>query len=143
MPSVRRTVHTPHASTIVATIAARRGPGARRRLATAQATRARHRTGMAYTGSIIPIMPPLIDSWTTRDVATSATVIRTNVPQRSDCGVRLKNAHHTTIANAQTRLPIIATAMAPGTASGMTNLYHTQQHCGEDAGPEPERCLGS
>ena len=47
MPSVRTSVHTPHASTTVATIVARRGPPARRRLATAQATKARHRIGMA------------------------------------------------------------------------------------------------
>ena len=47
MPPVRRSVHAPHASRMVATIDARRGPSERRRLATAQATKARLRTGMA------------------------------------------------------------------------------------------------
>ncbi len=47
MPPVRTSVNTPHASRMAATIDARRGPLERRRLATAQATKARLRTGMA------------------------------------------------------------------------------------------------
>ena len=62
MPPVRRSVNTPHASRMAATIDARRGPLERRRLATAQATRARLRTGIAKMGSIIPIIPFAMDS---------------------------------------------------------------------------------
>ena len=47
MPLVRMSVNVPHASTMAATIDARRGPLERPRLATAHATRARLRTGMA------------------------------------------------------------------------------------------------
>jgi hypothetical protein len=43
-------------------IDARRGPLDRRRLATAQATKARLSTGMEKTGSIIPIIPFAMDS---------------------------------------------------------------------------------
>src|ERR1035438_3931434 len=46
-PFVRRRVHTPHASRMVATIVARRGLSERRRLASAQTPRARLTTGMA------------------------------------------------------------------------------------------------
>src|SRR5262245_2286607 len=48
--------------------------------------------------SIIPIIPPLMDWCTTRDVATSATIIKASAPSRSDHGARLKNSHHTTVA---------------------------------------------
>ena len=98
MPPVRTSVHTPHASRMVATIVARRGPSERRRLATAQATKARLRTGMAKMGNNIPCTPVAIDSWTMRDVANSATIIRTMAPKRSDQGARLKNSHHRTIS---------------------------------------------
>ncbi len=46
----------------MATIDARRGPLERRRLAPAQHTNARLRTGMAKIGNIIPIIPFAMDS---------------------------------------------------------------------------------
>ena len=58
---MRRSVNTPHASKMVATIDAPRRPLERLRLAAAQHTRARHRTGMAYMGNIIPIIPLAMD----------------------------------------------------------------------------------
>ena len=75
-----------------------------------------------------------------RDVANSATIIRTTAPKRSDQGARLKNTHHTTIAN-----PPTSTAkhrdqiVASGTTMGTTNRT---SHCSADddhAGPQPER----
>src|SRR5439155_17162828 len=57
-PPVRTRVNIAQARRMVATIQARRGPLERRRLATAQATRARLRTGIARTKSNIPIPPP-------------------------------------------------------------------------------------
>jgi hypothetical protein len=62
MPPVLRSVSTPHASRMAATIDARRGPLERRRLATAHDTKARLRTGMAKMGNIIPIIPFEMDS---------------------------------------------------------------------------------
>ena len=50
MPPVRTSVNTPQASRMAATIDARRGPLERRRLAAAEATSARLKTGMAKTG---------------------------------------------------------------------------------------------
>ncbi len=61
MPPVRTSVKTPHASKMAAAIDARRSPFERRRLATADATNARLKTGMAKKGSIIPIIPFAID----------------------------------------------------------------------------------
>jgi hypothetical protein len=43
-------------------------------------------------------------------------------PRRSDQGARLKNTHHTRIANAPTTEPIIPKTVASGTTMGMTNL---------------------
>src|ERR1700730_10361156 len=57
-----------------------------------------------------------------RDVATSATIVKATAPRRSDQGARLKNNHHTTIANAPASPPIIPTNTALGTTAGMTNL---------------------
>ncbi len=61
-----------------------------------------------------------------RGVATSATIIRTTAPQRSDQGARLKNAHHTTTANPPTSPPSTAKATASGTTMGTPNLT---SHC--------------
>src|SRR5215468_4889410 len=61
IPPVRRSVNTPHASRMVPTIEARRGPLDKRRLATAQHTKARLRTGMAQKGNSIPIAPLAMD----------------------------------------------------------------------------------
>ena len=52
--------------------------------------------------NIIPIIPVAIDLWMTRDVAKSATIIKAMAPKRSGRGARLKNTHHTTIANPPT-----------------------------------------
>ncbi len=93
---------------MAAAIDARRNPAERRRLATAPATRARLRNVTAVMGSIIPIIPSRIDTWTRRDVANNATIIRTMAPTRSDQGARLKNSHHTRIAAAHTIPPIPA-----------------------------------
>src|ERR1035437_10189441 len=73
-------------------------------------------------GNIIPIIPVAIDTWTMRDVANSAIIIRTIAPKRSDQGARLKNNHHTTIANPATSPPRMANAKASGTTMGTPNL---------------------
>ena len=58
-----------------------------------------------------------------RDVANSATTIRTMAPTRSDQGARLKNSHHTTTANPPTNpAQHPDRAVAPGTTMGTTNL---------------------
>ena len=68
-------------------------------------------------------MPPVaMETWMMRDVATSATIIKARAPQRSERGARLKNAHHTTMANAQTSAPIIPTGPASGATMGTTAL---------------------
>ena len=125
MPPVRTSVHPPHATRMVATIDARRGPSERRRPATAHATKARLTTGMARTGNSIPMPPFASDTWMKRDVANSATTISTMAPKRSDQGARLKNAHHTTTASPPTRPPINPTGGAPGPTTGTTNLNST------------------
>jgi len=114
---------------MVATIAARRGPFERRRLATAHATKARLRTGIAKMGNNIPIAPFAIDTWMMRDVANSATIIRPTAPTRSGQGARLRNTHHTTIANPQKTPPITPKNVAgnpknvaSGATIGTTNL---------------------
>ena len=56
-------------------------------------------------GNNIPPGAVAIDSWRTREVANIATTISTTAPTRSDHGARLKNTHHTTIANAATSPP--------------------------------------
>ena len=66
-----------------------------------------------------------------RDVATSATTIRTMAPTRSDQGARLKNSHHTTTANPPTTPPSIAERRtASGTTMGTTNQT---SHCSTTA----------
>jgi hypothetical protein len=58
-------VNAPHVSRTVATSAARRGPVDRRRVAAAHATSATGIAGMArMIGSMLPIIPPRIDSCT-------------------------------------------------------------------------------
>src|SRR5713226_925040 len=56
-----------------------------------------------------------------RGVAATATITNTSAPQRSKCGTRLKNIHHTTTANAHTSEPIIAYIKASGATIGTTN----------------------
>ena len=53
-------------------------------------------------GNMNPIIPVAIDLSMMRDVATSATIIRTMAPKRSHQGARLKNTHHTTTAKPPT-----------------------------------------
>ena len=69
-------------------------------------------------GNNIPPGAVAIDSWRTREVANNATTISTIAPTRSDHGARLKNTHHTTIANAATSPPSNPTGGAPGATSG-------------------------
>ena len=87
---------------------AHRKPVPKRRLTAAQATKARLRIGIEKTGSIIPIIPPAIDGWTIRFVASTTIGISTIAPNRSNQGARLKNNHHNRIINAQTNPPNIA-----------------------------------
>ena len=94
---------------------------------------------MAKMGNNIPIMPVAIDSWTMRDVANSATIIRTMAPKRSDQGARLKNTHHTTIANPPTSPPITPIGHGFGHDDGDDKPDQPQQHHGDHAGPQPER----
>jgi hypothetical protein len=75
------------------------------RLAATAATSATLKTGMASMGSIIPIIPFEMDSCTRREVADSATIIRTIAPRRSDHGARLKNSHHRTMISAPAKAP--------------------------------------
>ncbi len=89
--------------------------------------------------NIIPIIPLAIDSWTMRDVATSATTIRTMAPKRSDQGARLKNSHHTTTANPPTSPPSIPTTAGLGHDDGDDKPDQPLQHHGDHAGPQPER----
>ena len=93
-PPVRTRVQTPQASRMVAAMVSRRVRSGRRRVATAQATKARPRTGSARTGNRKPIAPVRIDLSTRWYVAKSATTIRARAPRRSDQGARLKKSHH-------------------------------------------------
>lgn len=61
IPPVRTSVNPALASTIATTIELRRTPVPRRRVPTAQATKATHKTGIARMGNNIPIAPPAID----------------------------------------------------------------------------------
>src|SRR5947207_760057 len=81
-------------------------------------------------GNIIPIIPPAMDLWIMRDVANAATIIRTMALTRSDQGARLKNSHHTTIANAPTSPPITPNIMVSGTRIGATNLTSSSSTAG-------------
>jgi hypothetical protein len=130
MPPVRRTVNTAQASRIATTNAARRSPAESRRVATAQATSARHWTGMEETGSIIPIIPFAIDGCTMRLVMMIAMTINTIAPKRSTQGARLKNSHQTRIASAHTIAPSIAPMAASGATTGTTNQ---SSHCSTTA----------
>src|SRR5712691_4269686 len=65
-----------------------------------------------------------------RFVATTATTIRTMAPTRSAQGARLKNSHHTTIANPQASPPSIANMRASGATRGTTNQ---SSHCSTTA----------
>jgi hypothetical protein len=89
----------------MATIDTSRGPVERRRLATAQPTKARLRTGMANIGNIIPIIPFAMDGCTRCDVANNPTIIRTMAPTRSDQGARLKNSHRRRTASPPPKTP--------------------------------------
>src|SRR5258708_38410967 len=60
MPFVRRSVHAPHASKMVATIDARRSPSERRWLTIAQPTKARQTVAMEYIANMNPIIPATI-----------------------------------------------------------------------------------
>jgi hypothetical protein len=62
---------------------------------------------MEYIMNMNPIIPVAIDLSIRRDVASSPAIISTIAPQRSTCGARLKNAHHTRTATAHTSAPKI------------------------------------
>jgi hypothetical protein len=119
-PPVRTSVHPPHASRMVATIVTRRSPSGSRRVATAHATKARPRTGIANMGNNIPMAPVAIETSTMRLVANSATIIRPTAPKRSDQAARLKNNHHRTTANPATGPASTPTNMASGMTTGTT-----------------------
>ena len=91
--------------------------------------------------NIIPIIPFAIDSWTTRDVANSATTIRTMAPRRSDQGARLKNSHHTTISQPADESAKHAEDHGLGNDEGDDEPDQPLQHHGDHAGPQPERLL--
>jgi hypothetical protein len=63
---------------------------------------------MAMMGNMLPIIAVRIEMWTKGHVTTSATTISTTAPTRSNQGARLKNNHHTRIANEQTSAPSAA-----------------------------------
>jgi len=75
--------------------------------------------------TIIPIIPPAIDGWTTRRVAARATATTTSAPARSAHGVRLKNIHHAMIPSEVTIAPMMPNTSVSGTKAGMTNLIST------------------
>ena len=77
---------------------------------------------MEYMTNMNPIIPVRIETWTMRDVAPIATIIRGRAPQRSNLGARLKKTHHTTIANAPMSSPKTPINMASGTTLGTPNL---------------------
>ena len=72
---------------------------------------------------------PAMDSWTRREIPSTAMIIHTRAPKRSDQGARLKPTHHTTIAAAPKTQPINPTTpdsnpknWASGKTLGRTNL---------------------
>ena len=111
-------------------------------MATAHATRANPRYGVGRMKIIIPCPAPTIDSWATVLAANTATIIKTIAPTRSDQGARLKNTHHTTIANAPTTPPSIP--MGSGIGRDNRAAEHDEQlDDGDDhSGPQPERFPG-
>ena len=86
-----------------------------------------------------PHGPPAIDTWTRRDVANSATIIRTMAPRRSDQGARLKSSHQTRIERARQGEPSSPTNSGFRHDQGTRNLASHQQHGGDHAGPQPQR----
>ena len=125
MPPVLMNARDPHASRMATAIDARRMPMEKPRLATAHATSARHITGVAKIGSIMPMNPFEIDGCTMREVAATATSISTIAAARSDQSARLKNSHHTRMMNAPATPASMPTAPAPGNKSGVTTLTST------------------
>ena len=87
----------------------------------------------------IPIIPFAIDSWTMRDVATSATIIRTMAPQRSDQGARLKNTHHTDDSQPADEAADHPDDQGLGRDDRDAKPDQPLQRHGDDAGPQPER----
>ena len=68
-----------------------------------------------------------------RDVANSATAIKTRTPTRSDHGARLKNSHHTTINSPPTSPPITPRPTAPGITTALVGMSRTE-HVVENLG---------
>ncbi len=125
MPPVLMSARDPHASRMATAIEARRMAMEKPRLATAHATSARHITGVAKIGSIMPMNPFEIDGCTMREVAATATSISTIAAARSDQSARLKNSHHTRMMNAPATPASMPTAPAPGNKSGVTTRTST------------------
>ncbi len=75
--------------------------------ASAMTASARPINGIEYIGSIIPIMPLLIEGWTKRDTTSKPTRIKAIAPRRSSHGARLKNSHQRAIAAPAPSAPII------------------------------------
>ena len=98
---------------------------------------------MAKMGNNIPCAPVAIDLWTMRDVANSATIIRTMAPKRSDQGARLKNTHHRTIANPPTGPAEQSDEHGFGHDDRDAKTNQPLQYHDDHAGPQPERLLKS
>ena len=121
-PPVRMSAIPPHTARMVATIVARRIPFGRRRVATAHATKAMPRTGIAKGYNKNPIAPPAIDSWTMRLARNNPMTIRAIAPKRSDHAARLKNSHHRATRIPPTNPPSTPYIMVSGATAGTTNL---------------------
>ena len=104
---MRTSVNALHASTIAATIHARRGPLERRRVAADHVTSARQRSGTEKKYTIIPIPAFSMEGSTTRFVAITAITITTRALTRSNHCARLKNSHHTAITTESKAAAII------------------------------------
>src|SRR5262245_25701370 len=95
MTPARTTGEVPQPKRMPRAINARRGPVERRRLATADMTRARVTIGIAKIKSRTPMPAVATDRSTTRDVPNTPATIRTRALRRSDQGALLKNNHQT------------------------------------------------
>ncbi len=67
-----------------------------------------------------------------RGVTTTATIIRTTAPQRSERGARLKNAHHTTTASPPMN-PLATPMMLVVDPGAMVGTTSQASHCSPTA----------
>ena len=150
MPADRTSVHGKQARTIAATSAAPRAPLLKFCATAAHTTSARPSGGIAYSSSMLPIIPRLTDTSTTKRSAKNAAAIRMGTPARSSHGARLKNSHHTAIAAALATPPTMPTITNGNPNSlgiardGRHDVPREHEHPGQhDARPQTKRTLRS